>query len=173
MNLYVIRHGETDMGKNKIIATESEPLNNNGIQQAMKVGKELKDLNIDKIYCLPIERAKHTLKLCDLDKSIPITIDERLKERDMGIYEKVSFDDLDWKEFWGYNSESKYSGLESMKNVYERICDFLGELKSNNTNDNILLVTHGGVSRAIYWYFNGFDNSLFACENCKVYKYTM
>lgn len=171
MNLYVIRHGETDMGKNKIIATESEPLNKNGIHQAIKLGKELKDLDIDEIYCSPIERAKHTLKLFDLDKNIPIIIDERLKERDMEIYEKVSFDDLDWKEFWGYNSELKYPELESMKSVYERICNFLDELKLTNNNTNILLVTHGGVSRAIYWYFNGFDNSLFTCENCKVYKY--
>lgn len=27
MKLYVIRHGETKMGKNEIIATEEEPLN--------------------------------------------------------------------------------------------------------------------------------------------------
>ena len=27
MNLYVIRHGETDMGKKGVIATEDEPLN--------------------------------------------------------------------------------------------------------------------------------------------------
>ena len=35
MNLYVIRHGETNMGKNKSIATEKETLNDNGIQQAI------------------------------------------------------------------------------------------------------------------------------------------
>ena len=39
MNIYVIRHGETNMGKNKIIATENEPLNDNGIQQAISIGK--------------------------------------------------------------------------------------------------------------------------------------
>lgn len=36
MKLYVIRHGETEMGKNEIIATEDEPLNEFGIQQAKK-----------------------------------------------------------------------------------------------------------------------------------------
>ena len=31
MKLYVIRHGETEMGKNEIIATEDEPLNKFGM----------------------------------------------------------------------------------------------------------------------------------------------
>lgn len=171
MQLYVIRHGETEMGKNKIIATEEEPLNRKGIQQAINVGKELNKLGINLIYCSPIERAKHTLELCNLDKNIPIIIDERLRERNMGIYEKVSFSDLDWEKFWSYNSELEYRELETMKSVYKRISNFLDELKSNKMNRNILLVTHGGVARAIYWHFNGFDNSLFTCENCKIYKY--
>lgn len=37
MKLYVIRHGETEMGKNEIIATEDEPLNKFGMNQAQKV----------------------------------------------------------------------------------------------------------------------------------------
>ncbi|WP_279210195.1 histidine phosphatase family protein [Roseburia intestinalis] len=37
MNLYVVRHGETDMGKNHIIANETEPLNANGIRQAQNL----------------------------------------------------------------------------------------------------------------------------------------
>lgn len=172
MNLYVIRHGQTNMGKNKIIATEEEPLNSNGIKQAVNIEKELRKLNIDLVYCSPIERAKHTLKLLNLDKSIPVIIEERIKERDMGIYENVSFDDLDWESFWGYNSDLKYNEMESMKSVYKRVSVFLDELKLKQPNKNILLVTHGGIARAIYWYFNGIDNSIFECENCKIYKYT-
>lgn len=176
MNLYVIRHGETDMGKNEIIATVDEPLNSNGIQQAINVGKELNNLDIDVIYCSPIKRAKHTLELFNLDKNIPVIIEDRLKERDMGIYEKVPFKELDWDDFWNYNSNLKYLELESMKSVYERITDFLDEIKLKALNKNVLLVTHGGVSRAIYWYFNGIPNngnSSSVNENCKVYKYTI
>lgn len=173
MQLYVIRHGETDMGKNKVIATKDEPLNNNGIQQAISVGKELNKLDIDLVYCSPIERAKHTLKLFDLDDNIPVVIENRLKEREMGIYEKVSFKNLDWEKFWSYNSDLEYTELESMKSVYKRVSHFLDEIKESQIDKNILLVTHGGVSRAVYWYCNGFDSSLFVCENCKIYKYTI
>lgn len=170
MNLYVIRHGETDMGKKGVIATEDEPLNWKGIQQAIKVGKELKQFDIDLVYCSPIERAKRTLALFELDKNIPIIIENRLTERDMGIYEKVPFHELDWKIFWGYHSDTKYSELESMKSVYQRISSLLDEIKEKNRDKNVLFVTHGGVSRAIYWYANGIDDSIFACENCKIYQ---
>lgn len=172
MNLYTIRHGETNMGKKEIIATIDEPLNNTGKQQAIKLGKELNKLDLDLIYCSPIERAKNTLALFDLDKNIPIIIEDRLKERDVGIYEKVPFSDLDWEKFWGYDSHLKYPEAESMKSVYQRVANFIDELQAKETDKNILFVTHGGIMRAIYWYFNGIDQSLFTCENCKIYHYT-
>ncbi len=176
MNVYVIRHGETNMGKNNIIATEDEPLNEAGIIQAIKVGKEIRKLNINKVYCSPIQRAKDTLKLFELNTNIPVIIENRIKERSMGKYEKVSFEDLKWDEFWNYNSDKLYPELETMKSVYERISEFLNELKSRNSNDNILVVTHGGISRAIYWYFNGIPengNSSDINENCKIYSYEL
>jgi len=78
MKLYVIRHGETNMGKNNIIASEDEPLNDTGKKQAIDIGKELRKLSIDRIYCSPIERAKDTLQLFELDKKIPIICYEHL-----------------------------------------------------------------------------------------------
>lgn len=176
MKIYVIRHGETEQGRNRIIANLNEPLNENGVQQAINVGEKLKKLNLSKIYCSPIERAKHTLKLFNLDKNIPIEIEDRLKERNMGIYENVPFENLDWDVFWNYNSQTKYPELESMKDVYMRIKDFLDELKKEYKNEEILLVTHGGISRAIYWYFNEIPdngNSSNINENCKIYEYEM
>ena len=96
MKVYVIRHGETNMGKNNLIATDKEPLNETEISQAINVGKNLRKFHIDRIYCSPIERAKHTLELFNLDKNIHIVIDNRIKERNMGIYEKIEFSKLDW-----------------------------------------------------------------------------
>ena len=176
MKIYVIRHGETEQGKNRIIANISEPLNKNGVNQATNVGKKLRELDLDVIYCSPIERARHTLELFDLDKSIPVEIEDRLKERNMGIYENISFDNLDWDMFWNYNSDKKYAKLESMKDVYLRIKEFLDELKKKYKDENNLLVTHVGISRAIYWFFNGIPkngNSSDVNENCKIYEYEL
>ena len=35
---------------------------------------------------------------------------------------------VNWEEFWGINSEINYPELESMKNVYKRVSEFLDEL---------------------------------------------
>ena len=173
MKIYVIRHGETAMGKNNLIATETEPLNETGISQAINIGKKLRKFSIDKVYSSPIKRAKHTLKLLDLDKNIPVIIDERIKERNMGIYEGVSFSKLDLDVFWGYDSEKKYKRIESMKSVFNRVSNFLNEIKVECNNESILLVTHGGIIRAINWYFKGNNNKFFQCENCKIYEYEL
>ena len=137
MKLYVIRHGETEQGKNKIIANLDESLNATGIEQAINVGKDIRKLNLDIIFCSPIQRAKYTLELFNLDKNIPIIYDDRLTERNMGIYENVPFANLDWDIFWNYNSNIKYPELESMKEVYERIKKFIDELKERYFNKNI------------------------------------
>lgn len=171
MKIYVVRHGETEMGKNRLIATREEPLNKNGQIQAIRAGEKLKRMNINMVFSSPIKRVLDTFDLFGLDKKIPVFIDKRLEERDMGIYEGISFDDLDWKEFWGYDSEKKYSDLESMKSVYERTSVFLNDIIEKYHDKNILLVTHGGVKRAIDWYFNGIDSSLLECENGKIYEY--
>ena len=173
MKIYVVRHGETNMGKNKVIATEEEPLNENGIQQAILLGEKLRNKKIDIVYCSTIQRAHETLRLFDLDESIPVILEDRIKERNMGIYENTPFDRLDWKEFWGINSEKKYTELESMKSVYERVSKFLEEIKIKEKDKNILIVSHGGVIRTIDWYFNGFYDKMFECENCKIYEYNL
>lgn len=130
MKLYVIRHGQTEKNRNHIIADIEEDINETGIKQAIITGKELKKKDIDLIICSPSKRTKHTLKLLNLDSDIEVKYDDRLIERDMGIYENSKFDDLDWNLFWNYY-DIKYKNLESMKSVYDRISNLLDELKKN------------------------------------------
>ncbi|MCI8347593.1 MAG: histidine phosphatase family protein [Bacilli bacterium] len=173
MKIYVVRHGETEMGKNKLIASKEEPLNKNGKIQAIRVGEKLRQLDINMVFSSPIKRVIDTLDLFNLDKKIPVFVDKRLEERNMGLYEGVSFEDLDWKEFWSYSSQKKYPELESMKSVYERTVSFLNEIKVKYYDKSILLVTHGGIKRAIDWYCYGIDSTLLECENAKIYEYSI
>lgn len=172
MILYVVRHGETEAGEKGVIADIKAKLTYKGIKQTLMLKDEINKLNIDIVYYSPISRTKQTLKLLNLKKNIIVIKDNRLKERNMGIYENAKYNSIDWENFWSYNSETMYSGLETMKSVYKRVSDFLNELKANKKEERILLITHGGVARAIDWYFNGIDSKAkFDCQNCKVYKY--
>ena len=82
-----------------------EPLNYHGIEQAITVGKKIRKLELDRIFCSPIQRAKDTLHYFNLDSEIPVYYESRIIERDMGKYEKSPFDSLDWDSFWNYNSQ--------------------------------------------------------------------
>lgn len=173
MKLYVVRHGETDMGKNQIIANDKEPLNPNGIMQAQNLHNELSQLKIDRIYVSPIQRALDTLSYFNIS-DIPVVVEQRIKERDMGVYAGVPFKELDWDIFWNFNSNDKYPNCESMSDTFHRVSDFLDELITKN--EDVLLVTHGGISRVIYWYVNGIPedgHSDNINENCKIYTYEL
>jgi len=175
MKIYVIRHGETDVNlENKINSLNEDDLNKTGIMQAQEVGKKLENIDYDFIISSPLIRTKHTAELLNV-KNKKISFDNRLIERDAGVFTKQSIDNIDSNDWWNLNPKEDYKDAETVKNVLDRIYDFLDELKKKYKDETILLVTHGGVSKAISCYFNGIpeDGNLgeVVIENCGVYEY--
>ena len=115
MKIYVIRHGETDSNLKNIVGGIKEDLNENGIKQAEKAREEITNLNIDLIICSPADRTKHTCNIINKN-NIPVIFDERLIERDVGIYETKDWNNIDRKAFWNY-----YSIIYSIRNNVKRI----------------------------------------------------
>src|SRR5699024_9745620 len=136
MNIYVIRHGETDSNSKNIVGGIKEDLNENGIRQAEKAREEIANLNIDLIICSPADRTKHTCNIINKN-NVTVINDERLIERDVGVYENKDWKNIDKKEFWNYYS-TKYTGLETMKNVYKRVAECLNEVKEKYKDKTIL-----------------------------------
>ena len=64
MNLYLVRHGQTDFNKGEIIQGISDiPLNGTGIQQARALAPKIKDLEFDAYYVSPLLRARQTAEI--------------------------------------------------------------------------------------------------------------
>ena len=80
--------------------------------------------------------------------------DERLKEREYGSLEGQSVEVTDREDYWNYFTDKKYGTEESIPHLFDRVKDFLDELKGKNYN-SVLIVAHSGVSKAFYAYFNG------------------
>ena len=74
-------------------------------------------------------------------------------------------------------SKNKVEGLESIQDLFKRIKNFFDEIKEKYKDKNILLVTHGGVARAVYFYFNELpkDGMIqeFGSSNCGITEYEM
>ena len=64
MDIYLIRHGETDYNKKKRLQGVTDiPLNAQGIALAEKTAAGLRDISFDRIYTSPLIRARRTAEI--------------------------------------------------------------------------------------------------------------
>ena len=87
----------------------------------------------------------------------------------------MSKEDFDFEAFWDYKKDITYQKAENIKDFFNRVFLFLEDIKKKYKDKNILLVTHGGISIAIYCYFFGVPQNgecLPLCiKNCEVKKF--
>lgn len=176
MNLYVIRHGQTEWNVLKKMQGSADiPLNEKGIEQAYITKDKLKDINIDMIFCSPLRRAIETAKIISKDRDIEIIVAEELTERCYGEFEGVSKTSFNYNEFWAYSKNKRYVEAENVQIFFNRIYKFMDKLKNEYIDKNILIVTHAGVVKVIECYANGMltDEEIgpFLPENCSVSEY--
>lgn len=175
MKIYVIRHGRTNCNdEEKYNGKLDEDINETGIKQAMEASKQVKNLNIDLVICSPLFRTRHTCEIVNVN-NVPVIYDERIEERDCGILTNQNLGEFYDTDYWNYYSDKKIEGLETIPDLFKRIKKFLDEIKEKYKDKNLLLVTHGGVARAIYFYFNELPKDgmiqKFGSANCGIKEY--
>ena len=174
MKVYIVRHGEVPHNALKIYNNENEDLNENGVIQAETLKSEIKDLEYDMIISSPLIRAKHTAEIINL-KNKKILIDNRLEERNPGDLSGQPLEVTNREEYWNYNTTIKYGTSENIKSFFDRVYNFLDELKTKDY-ENVLIVAHSGVSKAFNGYFEGIKDGKFlnrGLKNCEKKKYEL
>ena len=177
MKIIVVRHGETDENIGHIMQGNMDTvLNNTGINQAIEVRNKLKDTNIDLIISSPLKRTAVTAQLIS-NYTIPIIYDKRLLSRNHGEFEGISRDTIDNNEYWNIKINKEYQTAESVADLFNRVSSLLNEIKEKYKNKTILLVTHSGICRVLYYYFNGIPEDgnilVYQSENCSIEKYDL
>jgi alpha-ribazole phosphatase len=175
MNIYLVRHGETQENKNKLYYGNLDvSLNEKGKTQALKASEALREINFDRVYTSERSRTKETASLILNGRSNPFMIDKRINEMDFGEFEGKDFKEIQrlypkeyeaWKNNW---KEFSLPGGESYTEVYKRVDNFMEELLKENYK-NVLVVSHGGIIRTILCYVLGgnLDNFWkFSSNNC-------
>lgn len=178
MNIYIVRHGQTEWNRQKRIQGRADiPLNEKGKEQALETKNNLSSIDIDLIICSPLIRAKQTAEIINIDRDIKIIYDNRITERSFGKLEGTFIKDVNFNEFWDYYKNIKIENMESMHELFDRVNEFLENIISKYSNKNILIVSHGGVGLPVDCYFskNIPEGSLFEAglqlKNCEVRKY--
>lgn len=157
MNVYVIRHGKTDWNiESRMQGQSNIKLNEFGIKQANEVRKIIEEKNIDLIISSPLDRAKQTAEIINKNMKKPIEYNEKIIERSFGILEgKISNEIKNLDDYFEYHKNQEVKNGEKVQDFVNRVFEGMEQIEKNNKDKNILIVTHGGVARAIDYYFNG------------------
>jgi len=152
MKLYLVRHGQTNY--NELGLCNSDPkvdvhLTKSGIEQARKLAKQLKNVDIEQVFVSELKRTEQTAQIVNKYHNAPVTVDARLNDIRFGYEGKhyseyhSALDKADDK--W----TARFNSGESIKDLRERAQDFIDDLKTKNYK-TVLIVTSGGVIQAIY-----------------------
>lgn len=174
MKIYVVRHGETiENANNCLVGRINSSLTENGIEQAKKLRKYFEDKKIDLIISSPLDRCKQTAQL--ISNKIPIIYSDDLLGRDHGEFTGMPRDSINFDEYWNYYKDIKYKKAESVKTLYNRVAKLIEDLKKKYDDKNIIIVTHSGIIRVLYYYFKGIPEdgilSEITIRNCEVFEY--
>jgi len=144
------------------------------VQQAENLRKQIDSIKFDVIICSPLKRAKHTADIINVNNQ-KIIYDERIKERGCGDLSGQPLAVTNREEYWNYNTTIKYGTSENIKSFFDRVYNFLDELKTKDY-ENVLIVAHSGVSKAFNGYFEGIKDGKFlnrGLKNCEKKKYEL
>ena len=115
-----------------------------------------------------------TAQIINREKNVEIIYDKRLIERHCGDYEGTPTT-LDEEPLFNILTNVSTHNIETVKELYERVYSILTEVKEKYKDKKVLLVTHGGTTRAIETFFYGVDkNGIMPPEtikNCEIREY--
>ncbi|MBO5530408.1 MAG: histidine phosphatase family protein [Bacilli bacterium] len=174
MKVYIVRHGQVPHNAKKVYSNENEDLNEVGLQQAQELKNIINYINYDIIISSPLIRAKHTADIINV-KNKDIIFDDRLEERNSGDLNGKPISFTNREEYWNFNSKIQYGTSENMKVFFNRVFDFLDDLK-NKKYESVLIVAHSGVSKAFSAYFQGINDGKFlehGLKNCEIKEYEL
>ncbi|GKQ43283.1 phosphoglycerate mutase [Companilactobacillus sp. RD055328] len=185
VEVYIIRHGQTDTNKEKRINGNSTdlPLNATGRQQASQLRESFDLSDFDEVISSPLIRAYETAQIVTESTGIEVKTDARLREADYGSWDGKSETELFAKypqtfDNNGYllpNYIEYAENAEDYEDVYARIDELLNEISQLGDDKKVALVCHGFISRALMKVILGVDDisKIIQPKNCGVSKYRL
>lgn len=149
----LIRHGLTDWNKIGRIQGQSDiPLNEEGRSQARKLTERLltdQEYKWDFVITSGLSRAQETGEIIAKTLNIPLyDPDSRLVEKAFGQVEGLTAEERET--LWGGDWKQLDLGQESDEAIQERALSFLKEMGEKYGDNNVLVVSHGGLLAQLF-----------------------
>ena len=168
MQLYIVRHGQTDWNKvRKLQGLTDIQLNENGRQVAIDLGDKLEQegVTFDEIFSSPLIRAYETACLIRGRQNVPITRDERIREISFGEAEGMDYEtwmseDNPQRAF--FTEPHKYippQDGETIEEVQARGREFIQEVIEPlyGQAKRVMIVAHGAMNKGLMCYLENND----------------
>lgn len=157
--LYLVRHGETDYNRRRIMQGRriNSSLNTTGQAQADALTRRFQAVSLDAIYTSSLKRAEQTaLRIAQAHPETPFHILESLEEMSWGIWEGQPIEPLISKHFakmvaaWGEGHfDKKIEEGESILDVQARALAAVETITGAYAGKHVLVVTHGRYLRVL------------------------
>ena len=163
--LWLVRHGQTDWnrtGRWQGQAPFAPGLNETGRAQVLSMRDDLKDVTLSAIYSSDLLRARQTAELIAEPLGLTVTLEPRLQEIDLGVWEGMPSEEIEAK----YSQElaerarnplySRAPNGESPHDVAERVLATVDQIASKHRDESVLIVSHGIALAVIICRAEGF-----------------
>lgn len=151
-DFWLIRHGQTDWncaGRWQGQTPSAPPLNDTGRAQALAVRDPLKGVVFSAIYSSDLLRSRQTAELIAECLGLPVTLEPRLREMNLGAWEGMLSEEIKAK-FSRELAERVRDPLnmrapqgESPRAVAERVIPAMVEIGAKHLEKSVLIVAHG------------------------------
>ena len=181
MKILFVRHGITKNNKLKVLNGQrgNEPLEPEGFAQARETAKKLPD-DLVKIYASDMIRTIQTAETINEMLGLEITTCPELREVDFGSLTGKPYKDsagnfldlpgFSWKDWENLNYDLTPLQGESASDVKNRVLKFIDYVKKiHKADDKILVVTHGGILRLLYFVYK--NQIMGRVENASVHEF--
>lgn len=154
--LVLVRHGQSTYNVEGRLPGQIEgiALTDEGRRQAHRAAVALSALPIDTVVTSPLERARETAEIIARGWSLPVCVEPRLKDTDVGAWAGAKISDLSksdpaWRAFVA-NPTQPPDGIEGFHAVQSRSVAAVEDLlRSNDAGRHIVVVAHADVIKLI------------------------
>ncbi len=94
MAIYLIRHGETDLNRARVVQVPETPLSAHGREQARRLGARLAGEPIERLIASDLARADETARAVSRAIHRPVESEPLLQERNFGAIRGTAYADL-------------------------------------------------------------------------------
>jgi len=164
--VYLIRHAANDFLGSAIAGWKpGVRLNAEGLAQAERLARFLKNQKLDQIYSSPLERAQETALPSARELHLEVRTAPEIGELNFGDWTGKSFEELAgdarWQKWNQHRSTCRTPGGERMLEVQARFVGLIERLHTEQDEKKIALFSHGDPIRSAVLYYLGLPIDFF------------